>query len=125
MNTLYALIIACLSLQVWFGPSATPTTSINISEYSTAAELLAVERTSRDANRPRATAALPKLDSDPIESGLYIDEDGYTAAIIPATPSIQDHSINTGVNYFADDGAWDFKVPATTELYAVQASDWW
>jgi hypothetical protein len=121
MNTLYALIIACLSLQVWFGPSATPTTSINISEYSTAAELLA----SRDANRPRVATAMPKLEGDPIEAGLYIDEDGYTAAIIPTTPRMQDHSINTGVDYFADDDAWDFKVPAATELYAIQASDWW
>jgi hypothetical protein len=125
MNTLYALIIACLSLQVWFGPSATPTTLINISEYSTAAELLAVERTSRDADRSRATAALPKLEDDLIESSLYIDEDGYTAAIVPATPRMQDHSINTGVDYFADDDAWDFKVPAATELYAIRASDWW
>jgi hypothetical protein len=125
MNTLYALIIACLSLQVWFGPSAKPTTSINISEYSTAAELLAAERTSRDANRPRVAVAAPKLEDDSIETGLYIDEDGYTAAIIPTTPRIQDHSINTGVNYFADDDAWDFKVPATNELYAIQASDWW
>jgi hypothetical protein len=121
MNTLYALIIACLSLQVWFGPSATPTTSINISEYSTAAELLA----SRDANRPRVATAMPKLEGDPLEAGLYIDEDGYTAAIIPATPRTQDYSINTGVDYFADDDAWDFKVPSTTELYAIHASDWW
>jgi hypothetical protein len=125
MNTLYALMIACLSLQVWFGPSATPTTSINISEYSTAAELLAVERTSRDANRPRVATATPKLGDDPIESDLYIDEDGYTAAIIvPATPMMRDRSINTGIDYFADD-AWDFKVLSTTELYAIQASDWW
>ncbi len=121
MNTLYALIIASLSLQVWFGPSGTPTTTINVSEYSTARELLEFEGSSRDdAKTPRTTAAIP------IETGLFIDEDGYTAAIsMPAEPLTEDHSINTGLDFFAGDDAWDFKVPAKTDLHAIQASDCW
>jgi hypothetical protein len=125
MNTLYALIIACLSLQVWFGPSATPTTSINISEYSTAQELLASVVTSPD-EATALWASLPRLEDYSKESGLAIGDDDYTAAVaVPAMPQIEDHSINTGVNYFADDDAWAFKVPTPTELYAIQASDWW
>jgi hypothetical protein len=127
MNTLYALIIASLSLQVWFGPSGTPTASINVSEYSTAGELLEFEGTSRDdANTPWTTATMPSLEDHSIETGLFIDDDGYTAAVtILATPKIEDQSINTGVDFFADDDAWDFKVPAKTDLHAIQASDWW
>lgn len=125
MNTLYALIIACLSLQVWFGPSATPTTSINVSEYSTAQELLASSVTSPD-EATALWAALPRLGDDSIESGLYINDDGYTAAVtVPSVPKIEDDSINTDVDLFADDDAWDFKVPAKIDLYAIQASDWW
>jgi hypothetical protein len=125
MNTLYALIIACLSLQVWFGPSATATTSINVSEYSTAQELLASAVTSPD-EATTLWAALPRLEDYSKENGLAIDDGGYTAAVtVPVMPHIEDHSINTGVDLYADDDAWDFKVPAKTDLYAIQASDWW
>jgi hypothetical protein len=115
MNALYALIIACLSLQVWFGPSATPTASINVTEYTTARELLEANGT---------TAAIPGLADYTIQTGLAID-DYIAAVIVPATPRIEDHSINTGVDFYADDDGWDFDIPAKTDLHAIQASDWW
>jgi hypothetical protein len=121
MNTLYALIIACLSLQVWFGPSAKPTTSINVSEYSTAREL-GFEGAS-DANAQ--WAALPRLEDYSIETGFGIDDDGHTAAVTVPAPKIEDQSIDTGVDIFADDDAWDFTVPAKTDPHGIQASDWW
>jgi hypothetical protein len=125
MNTLYALIIACLSLQVWFGPSAAPTTSINVSEYTTAQELLASTVTSPD-EATALWAALPRLEDYAKENGLGIDDDSYTATVTePTMPKIEDHSINTDVDLYADDDAWDFKVPAKIDLYAIQASDWW
>jgi hypothetical protein len=123
MNTLYALIIACLSLQVWFGPSATPTTSINVSEYSTARELGFEGTSGDDANAQ--WAALPRLEDYSIETGLAVDDDGYTAAVTVPAAKIDNQSIDTGIDWVADDDAWDFKVPADTDPHAIRASDWW
>jgi hypothetical protein len=125
MKTLYALIFACLSLQACIGESETPTVS-TITEYSTAAELN-LEGTSHDnAAAPQMTAAKPKLEDYWFDVGLYSADDDHTAAVtVPTTPKLDDNANNTGLDFYADDDAWDFKLPETIDLHAIQAKDWW
>jgi hypothetical protein len=124
MKTLYALIFACLSLQACTGQSETPTASTNVSEYSTAREMELPGTSGDDAYTPWSTVT--GLEDYPLEIGVYGDDEGHTAGItVPATPKIEDNSINTGVDLYADEDGWDFQIPDAVDLHAIQAKDWW
>ena len=122
MKTLYALIFACLSLQACINQPETPAAVTNISEYTTAAELvygtaagLEFDGTSRDsANTPWTTSALPRLEDYDIS--IYGADESYTASV--PTMQIQDQ-------FFGDDSGFDFQPAEATDLYEIQASDWW
>jgi hypothetical protein len=68
MKMIYALTVACLSLQACNDPSSTPTASINISEHSTLGEYLASM-----GQADRHTAAITAPAGKPFE-GYWMDD---------------------------------------------------
>jgi hypothetical protein len=106
MKTLYALILACLSVPAlaWepeIYNSACP-------EYGLTASV----------NEPATSIYDYAVDDS-------IDFEGYTATVIPpASKPTTDTPIDSTIPFFSDDDGFDYTAPDAIE-FAIQASDWW
>jgi hypothetical protein len=106
MKTLYAIILACLSVPAlaWepeIYNSACP-------EYGLTAFV----------NEPATSIYDYAVDDS-------IDFEGYTATVIsPASKPITDMPVDSSIRFFSDDDGFDFTAPGAIE-FAIQASDWW
>jgi hypothetical protein len=72
--------------------------------------------------------ATPQIEDYSIDTGVdfYVDEHDHTAAVAaPVTPPIEDYSIDTDVEFHLGDDGWNFKLPETSDLDSSQASDWY
>jgi hypothetical protein len=96
MRTLYALIIACLSVQPSNGQAQTPADSINISRHSTLSEYLAAAPMGDDDRHP-AAVTVPAIKpfegywmDEPIASttGIAVDVEEHDAGAAPAIEPI-------------------------------------
>jgi hypothetical protein len=138
MKTLYALIAVCLSV---------PALAYEPEPFDYASNIYCPEY---GATVPlEQTATVPAIKSfDDYSFDPSVDYDGNTAAT-PATKPLEDFSFDPSIDYddytaivpgpeskpaekpadttvdvFADDDAWDFKVPVEID-HSIQASDWW
>ena len=114
MKTLYALIAVCLSV---------PALAYEPEPFDYASNIYCPEY---GATVPvEQTATVPA--SKPLEDFSFdpsIDYDDYTAIVPGPESKPAEKPADTTVDVFADDDAWDFKVPVEID-HSIQASDWW
>jgi hypothetical protein len=99
MKTVYALIALCFTLQACNGQE-TPTSSINISEYSTLSEYLAATSHLDDNEYVASTGAISLI--KPIDGtefeGTSRDSANTMWGVLPTAPMLDDYAIDWSID---------------------------